>query len=252
MGEDHEQQIGDQLAAQINPQLPLITDPALTGYLDRVGGQLAQASARPDVTYRFHIINVDEVNAFAIPGGHIYLNRGLIEKTENASELSGVLAHEIGHIAARHGAEMLERKLRTGTLMGALYRLFLGQAPEVIERNPVAVGGLLWSAAHSRADELEADQLAVRTMIRAGVDPHGIVSLLSALVRAEEERGGASEWFSTHPLSGDRVVRTRAEIDAFRGDHAPDLVRNTDGYTRFRERLGALPDPTGSLGPAGP
>ena len=243
VGEDHEQQIGDQVAAQIEAQIPLIEDPALTGYLNQIGNQLARASARPDVPYRFHIIDVDQVNAFAIPGGHVYVNRGLIEQTENASELSGVLAHEIGHIAARHGAEMMERQLRTGTLVSALYRLLLRHEPELLDHNALGIGRALWSAAHSRADELEADQLAVRTMVGAGVDPSGIVTLLRSLTKMDDRQAGAMQWFSTHPMSGERMLRTQAEIQSFRGEIAPDLVRDTRDYNQFRARLRALPAP---------
>lgn len=242
VGEDTEQQIGDQIAAEIDRRVLLIEDPVLTGYVSRIGSQLARASARPDVHYTFHIVNTGDINAFAIPGGHIYVNRGLIEHTENASELSGILAHEIGHVAARHGAQMLERRLRTGTIVSALYRLLPGGEPGLLKHHALDMGGALWSAAHSRADELEADQLAVRTLISAGVDPAGIVTLLNSLITKEERHQGiATAWFSTHPMSGERARRTGAEIQAFRGDVAPDLVRNTEAYTRFRTRLRLLP-----------
>lgn len=242
VSEDREQELGDQLATQINAHLPLVRDSALTGSLTRLGERLARASERPDVRYNFYIIDTDQVNAFALPGGHVYVNRGLIERTGNAAELSAVLAHEIGHISARHGAQMLQRQLRTGSVMGILYRLILGREPPLLDHNALGLGGALWSAAHSRADEVEADQLAVRTLITAGVDPVGIVTLLDTLASEEaRDRGVAAQWFSTHPMSVDRLQRTRSEIQDFRGDSTPDLIRDLAWYPKFLAHVRALP-----------
>jgi predicted Zn-dependent protease len=250
VSEDREQEIGDQLASQINAHLPLVRDPVLTGSLTGLGDQLARASDRPDVPYSFYIVDTEEVNAFAIPGGHIYVNRGLIERTENAAELSAVLAHEIGHVSARHGAQMMERQLRTGSVVGLLYRIFLGREPALLENNALGIGRAVWAASHSRADELEADQLAVRTLITAGVDPVGIVTLLDGLAAEEaRDRGIAAHWFSTHPMSADRLQRTRVEVRAFRGESTPDLMQDVAWYPRFLSRMRKLPPspPAGEL-----
>lgn len=244
MSEDREQAIGDELATQINAQLPLVRDAALTRSLTRLGDRLARASDRPDVGYSFYIVDTDEVNAFAIPGGHIYVNRGLIERTQNASELSAVLAHEIGHISARHGAQMLERQLRTGSVVSVLYRLILGHEPALLDHGALGIGGALWTAAHSRADELEADQLAVRTLVTAGVDPIGIVTLLNGLpVEKAQKRGIAAQWFSTHPMSADRLRRTRDQVGDFRGESTPDLIQDAAWYPKFLSRMRKLPPP---------
>jgi len=242
VSEDREQEIGDQLATQINAHVPLVQDPGLAGSLTTLGNRLARASDRPDVAYNFYIVDTDEVNAFAIPGGHIYVNRGLIERTENASELSAVLAHEIGHISARHGAQMLQRQLRTGSVVSVLYRLILGREPALLDHSALGIGGALWSAAHSRADELEADQLAVRTLVTAGVDPIGIVTLLHSLTAEEVQRRGiAAQWFSTHPMSADRLRQTRDEVREFRGESTPDLMRDAAWYPKFLSRMQKLP-----------
>lgn len=248
VSEDREREIGDQLATQINAHLPLLRDPSLTGSLTQLGDQLARASDRPDVRYSFYIVDAEEVNAFAIPGGHIYVNRGLIERTENAAELSAILAHEIGHISARHGAQMLQRQLRTGSVVSVLYRLILGREPALLDHSALGIGGALWTAAHSRADELEADQLAVRTLVTAGVDPIGIVTLLHSL-RSEEaqERGTAAQWFSTHPMSADRLRQTRDQVREFRGESTPDLTRDAAWYPKFLSRMRKLP-PSPAMG----
>lgn len=242
VSEDREQAVGDQVAIQINTQLPLVRDPGLTGSLIALGNRLARASDRPDVHYNFYIVDTDQINAFAIPGGHIYVNRGLIERTENAAELSAVLAHEIGHVSARHGAQMLERQLRTGSVVGFLYRLFLGREPALLAHNALGMGGSLWAAAHSRADELEADQLAVRTLVTAGVDPVGMVTLLTDLAEEEaQDRAIAGHWFSSHPMSADRLRRTRDEVQEFRGESTPDLIQDLAWYPKFLLRMRKLP-----------
>lgn len=117
------------MAADVNPHLPILDDPLLNAYVHAVGLQLAAASSRPDLEYRFYIVNTPAVNAFALPGGHIYLTAGLIERTRDGEEFAGILAHEIGHVAARHGVQRLQRELRTESLVNVLYATILGGEP---------------------------------------------------------------------------------------------------------------------------
>src|SRR5687768_17548064 len=123
--EEREQQIGDTMASEVNPHLPIIEDPKLSAYVAEVGAGLVEVSERPDLDYHFYIIDTDVVNAFALPGGHVYLTRGLIQRAQNGTEFAGVLAHEIGHVAARHGVQKLQRHLRTGSLVNVLYNAIL-------------------------------------------------------------------------------------------------------------------------------
>jgi predicted Zn-dependent protease len=244
ISEDREQQLGDRIAAEINAQIPLVHDPALLMYVNRLGGLIARSSDRPDVPYRFYIVNSPGVNAFALPGGHIYVNRGLIERTSDVSELSAVLAHEIGHVAARHGAQSLERQLRTGSLISVLYRVILGGEPEILDQTALRLGHTLWTASHSRQAELEADELAVRYLIDAGVDPRGIITFLKGLLKEEaatERR--TMEWFSTHPMTEDRIRQTREEIGAELPEAPPGLARDIASYPAFLRRVQALPPP---------
>jgi predicted Zn-dependent protease len=247
VNERQERELGDQIAAQVNLQLPLVRDPVLHRYVNQLGGVIARESGRPGVDYRFYIVNSDQVNAFALPGGHVYVNRGLVERTENVSELSAVLAHEIGHVAARHGAEMMERRLRTGSVVGILYNLILGAEPEILDQRALHMGRALWSASHSREAELEADELAVEYMIRAGVDPQGMITLLNGLLREEMQTGRTHlAWFSTHPMTQDRIEVAKREIvdeaeDARRKPRA--LARDIPSYAAFLRRVRALPRP---------
>ncbi|HEV2147178.1 MAG TPA: M48 family metallopeptidase [Longimicrobiaceae bacterium] len=246
ISEDREQELGDRIAAQINAQLPLVRDPALHLYVNRLGGLIARKSDRPDVPYRFYIVDSPGVNAFALPGGHIYVNRGLIERTSDVSELSAVLAHEIGHVAARHGAQSLERQLRTGSLISVLYRVILGGEPELLDQTALRLGHTLWTASHSRQAELQADELAVRYLIEAGVDPRGIITFLKGLLREEaatERRTLSLEWFSTHPMTEERIRQTQEEIGEELPEASPGLARDIASYPAFLRRVRALPPP---------
>ncbi|MBW3631062.1 MAG: M48 family metalloprotease, partial [Gemmatimonadetes bacterium] len=235
----------DQIAAQINTHVPLVQDAPLTLYVNDLGRMIARHSARPDVPYRFYIVDTEGVNAFALPGGHIYVNRGLIERTRNVSELAGVLAHEIGHVAARHGAETMQRQMRTRSMSGILYKVILDREP-LLNQEALDIGGAVWSASHSRNDEQEADKLAVQYLVRAGVDPRGMLSLLQSLLTVEQADSTtvSSAWFSSHPLTASRIVQTEAVI---RG--APGAVRTVaevpslrfSSYPAFLRLIAALP-----------
>jgi len=245
VSEEQEQEIGDNLASQVNPHLPLVRDPVVVVYVNALGRQLAAVSERPDVPYRFYVVNSAQVNAFALPGGHIYVNRGLIERTESASELAGVLAHEVGHVAARHGARQLQRHLRTRSVVSTLYSLFLRGEPAILDQLSLDVAGELWFARHSRRDEKEADRLSVRYMTRVGMDPDGILSLMQGLLE-EEETGPSTrtaEWFSTHPLTQRRVDVITREIERKHALGAPAMATDLPSYAEFLERVSDLPPP---------
>jgi len=215
VSEQREREIGDQMAEEVNPHLPLIHDPILLGYVNDIGRQIGAVSERPDLDYRFYIIDTDVVNAFALPGGHIYFTRGLIARTRDGPEFAGVLAHEVAHIAARHGVGKLERQLRTGSLVNLLYNTILGGEPALLRENSLQLANVVWSAGHSRRDEREADRLAVKYLIRTGIDPRGILTLLETL-HVEEgvmgEIGRFESLFATHPLTEDRITDVRQSI----------------------------------------
>ena len=215
VNEQREVAIGNQIASQINTQVPLVQDVPLNLYLNDLGGLIARHSGRPGLQYHFYIVDSPALNAFALPGGHVYVNRGLIERTRNVSELSGILAHEIGHVAARHGAENLQRQMRTRSMASTMYQLILGSKP-LLDQEALDLGGALWAAQNSRADEAEADRLAVKYLVDTGVDPRGMLSLFSALWEEEQNMPGSEQvsWFSTHPGTAARMQATRQQIRA--------------------------------------
>lgn len=243
VNEQREVAIGNQIASQLNAQVPLVQDVPLNLYINDLGRLIAHHSGRPDLDYYFYIVDSPALNAFALPGGHVYVNRGLIERTSDVSELAGILAHEIGHVAARHGAENLQRQMRTRSMARVMYQLILNREP-MLNQEALEVGSALWNAQNSRAAEQEADQLAVKYLVNSGVDPRGMLSLFSALWE-EEQRVPASEsvsWFSTHPATAARMAATRAQIRALPPAPRP-LARNNDSYGAFLRRLERQPPP---------
>lgn len=249
--ESREVAIGNQVASQLNAQLPLVQDVPLNLYINDLGRLIARHGGRPDLSYHFYIVDTPALNAFALPGGHVYVNRGLIERTRNASELAGILAHEIGHVAARHGAENLQRQMRTRSMARVMYQLVLGREP-LLNQEAIELGGAIWQARHSRADEVEADQLAVGYLVGAGVDPRGMLSLFSTLWEEEQRVPGtaAVSWFSTHPGTDQRMAATRAQIRGLALAGKP-LASNNDSYAAFLRRLSRQPPAPGLVLPPG-
>lgn len=241
VSETREQEIGDQIAGELNPQLPLVRDPVLNQYVSLLGSRLALESERSGVQYRFYIVNTPEENAFALPGGHIYVTRGLIQRTENASELSAVLAHEIAHVAARHGAQKLERHLRTGTVVSLMYHVLFGREPQLLDREALTLGRKIWSAGHSRRDEREADAMAVRYMAGAGIDPNGMLTLLEGLHAEDASSEQRLAWFSTHPHTEDRARWVAQEIGGLPEAEPSAMLQDLTSYPAFLARVDAVP-----------
>ena len=124
LSESQDVQIGRQSAAQIDLQMPMVTDPVVTGYVTRVGQRLAASAGGPQFGYRFRVTNLSDINAFALPGGFVYVNRGLVESVHNEGELAGVMAHEIAHVALRHSTTQITRAYVAQAGIGALGSLF--------------------------------------------------------------------------------------------------------------------------------
>ncbi|MBI4544003.1 MAG: M48 family metalloprotease [Gemmatimonadetes bacterium] len=233
--------LGRQYAAEVNRQLPIVQDPALERYINLLGDRIARQGGRK-LDYTFYVVNIDAVNAFALPGGFVYLNRGLIERTDNLAELAGVVAHEVAHVEERHGAEQLERVQRANLGLTLAYVL-LGRAPSGVERAAIEVGGAAVFARYGRDAEREADALAVKLLPRAGIDPNGLITFFRELLAERERQPSVLEqWFSTHPLTEERIAETR-ELIRQQGLEDPRLIVNTEQYEAFKARLKDYPPP---------
>ncbi|MCG8591538.1 MAG: M48 family metalloprotease [Proteobacteria bacterium] len=214
-------------------------DPELTTYVQSVGQRLAAVSDRPDLPYEFQVLNSSVPNAWALPGGKIAINRGLLLELENEAQLAAVLGHEIVHAAARHGAQAMERGL---LLQGAVVAVAVATADS--DYGGLAVGGAglgaqLASQKYGRDAERESDLYGMRYMQRAGYDPEAAVELQQIFVRLSE--GRAENWlaglFASHPPSRERVEANRATLAALRAENAS---RGEVGRERYQRRLARL------------
>lgn len=238
-----EVEMGAQYAQQINSQLPIIQDPEVNRYINVLGDEIARVAGRTDIEdWQFYVVNSPEVNAFAVPGGFIYLNRGLIERAQNMSQVAGVLGHEIGHVTERHSIQQMQKA------QGANIGLTLGciLAPSVCNNQAagalINVGGSAVFARFSRNDEAEADTRGVEFVTRAGIDPRGIPGMFRVLMEERQRRpAGVEAWFSTHPMEEDRIARTEAQIAQMSPAVLQSLSRDSQNFRAFQARLRSLP-----------
>jgi predicted Zn-dependent protease len=233
MSEAQEIQIGQEMDPQIQREMGIYEDRELQQYLESVALPLARGSQRPNLPWHFSIVDSPAVNAFALPGGYIYVTRGLMAHLNDESELAGVLGHEIGHVTARHAAQQYSKS--TGASLGlAISSIFL---PATRGVGQLAESGLgLLFLKYGREDELQADRLGAQYAAQNGWDPEGVQDMLRTLARLDEtatDRKGVPNYLSTHPQPADRVQRIDSEIATLRAS-AGDKQFKTDrpGYLR--------------------
>lgn len=222
--------IGASEHKKVEAQFGKFIEGPTADYVRQVGNRVAANTERGDVQYQFYVIDSPIVNAFALPGGYIYVTRGLMVLANNEAELAGVLAHEIGHVTGRHSAARASQ----GTLVG-LGAAILGAAVGNSAVSQVAnVGGDLYVKSYSRGQEHEADSLGVRYLSRAGYDTQAMASFLASLqaetalqAKVAGKEGSVPEYFSTHPLTQDRVVNASNEAGRY---PAGSAELNRDGY----------------------
>ena len=229
--------IGRQSQAQIRQQTPELHEPAVQGYVGRVGRQLAAHARGAAYPYSFSIADYREINAFALPGGPVWINRGAIEAAATESQLAAVLAHEVAHIAQRHAAKQLTNVMVTNwglTLLGSLLGNSAGATTAGVAARFVASGAFL---KFSRDDEREADRVGASIMSRAGWNPRGMIELLET-IREHERRDPSSVevFFSNHPSPKDRVALLASVVP--RGASGK---RDSAEFQKIRGRLRTLP-----------
>jgi len=241
VSQDEEVELGRRNAEQVDAQLPLVRDPVASNYVQALGTSLARATTRQDLEWRFRIVDSRQINAFALPGGFIYVNRGLIERAERLDELAGALAHEVGHVALRHSARQIEKQTKTGVAVELGCRL-TDLCNSDVARAAIQVGGAALFARYSRHDEAEADSEAVQLVIDAGIDPNGIPALFQRLIEERRRSPARIEvFFASHPLEEDRIVATQREIEALAPSLPPGLRQDDPSYQAFKAHLASLP-----------
>ncbi len=255
---EKEMALGRQLAQEVRRQARILDDPLIAEYVNRVGQNLVRSSDAK-VPFTFEVIDGPEVNAFALPGGYVFVYTGLIKMADEEDEFAGALAHEIAHVAARH----MTRNATKGELaqIGTIpLGIALGGWGGYAASQAAGVGIPMSLLRFARKDETEADYLGVQYMYAAGYDPNGAVSIFEKLEALERNAPGAiSRLFATHPMDADRIAKTQEEIQKILPSR-PDYVVTTSEYTRIRERLmaeeaGHKTDPSGNrpqlkIGPA--
>ena len=243
VSQDQEVAIGEQTAQDVNAQLPIVTDPYIASYITELGDTIAGRTSRADLKWHFYVVNSHQVNAFALPGGFIYVNRGLIESTDRADELAGVLGHEIGHVIERHSVKQMQNQQKIGVI-ASLACTLTNVCDSQLGSAAVNVGGNAVIARYSRHDELQADSQAVENVLKVNIDPEGIPALFEVLIAQRQRDPSIVEgWFSTHPLEESRIANAHALIERSGADQETGLMQDIPSYAEFKRRVAALPEP---------
>jgi predicted Zn-dependent protease len=232
--QEKEVKLGRELAAEVDRQAKFVDDPIITEYVNRVGQNIVLHSDAK-IPFTIKVIDSDEVNAFALPGGFFYVNKGLILVADNEAEVAGVMAHEIAHVCARHAVENQTK----GTLLEYLAMgtsIFLGGIPGMVFQNTAGLGMLGIFMKFSRSAEEEADKLGVQYMYAAGYDPSAMATMFEKLEAKNKKKPGfISKAFASHPAPPDR--RAAALALAARFPEHDEYVISTSEFQRVKARL---------------
>jgi predicted Zn-dependent protease len=231
--------IGRQANAQVRKQVPEMRDEQTIAYVRAIGQRLVRQAPGPKYPYSFSAADYREINAFALPGGPIWIHRGVLHSATNESQVAGVLAHEIAHIAQRHAADQLTNATLTNlglSLLGSILGNSGGAGAAQIAAGFLANGVFL---KFSRDDEREADRVGLDILRRAGWDGRGMVELFEILRRESARDPGSVEvFFSSHPSPQDRIARLQADVR-----RRPGGTRDSQQFQRIKARLLRMPAP---------
>jgi len=204
---EEEAKIGYGMAANLLGAAPLVKDPELQRYVNRVGRWLAKHTEQPDLAWKFGVIDSPDFNAFSMPGGTILITQGLYQRMRDESELAGVLAHEISHVLLKHQIKAIQSELGkewTGELAGAAIEQHSGANSQVLNR-AFSAGTELWVRGLDKHDEFQADIHGVIIAARSGYNPYGLVGVLQTIDAAQPKDGAMALLFATHPSAGSRI-----------------------------------------------
>lgn len=239
---EEEKKLGGEYKAEVDNELhaqgKYYQDSLVTPYVNGLGRRLLASAPEVKFAYTFSVVNTKVVNAFAVPGGHIYIHTGLIAEARNEAELAGVISHEIGHVVARHGSERLSAIL-AATLVG---QILVGAQEDEIDRlltqlavQLVTTGGML---AYSRANENEADRIGADIMYRAGYDPRAMVGFFERLHDKKGDMSRFEVFISTHPDPRDRQARVKDYISGM--PLGENLIENSPEFQQVQAHCQAL------------
>src|SRR6187402_1426105 len=237
--------LGKEAAAEVTKELPMLNDQRLEDYVERIGRTLAGAIPpefqHNEFRYTFDVVNQKEINAFALPGGPMFLNRGMIEAAKTEGEVAGVMAHELSHVALRHGTAQATKgqKFQIGSVLGQIAGAIVGGTAGSIISQGTQFGLGAAFLKYSREYESQADILGAQILARAGYDPRQMANMFKTI---EAEGGGSGpEWLSSHPNPGNRYDAINREAATLRIEPRPD----TGEFQNVKGRLtGMKPAPT--------
>lgn len=241
ISQQQEVEMGAQEAQQVNAQLPMLQDATINAYVNSLGNQLARTTSRADLDWHFAVVNTNVINAFALPGGYVYVNRGVLSHASNESELAGVLAHEIEHVVQRHSVKQMEQ-VNNANIGVALACTLTNVCSNQVAQAAIQVGGSAYFAKNSRADEVQADEGGFNTVMRAGINPRGMLTFFDKLLAEEQQSGGSNtiSWFADHPGTQDRIADIQRMLNANSG-RLNGLRTDSNGFQSMKRRLAQLP-----------
>jgi beta-barrel assembly-enhancing protease len=251
MSRDQEIQIGKQAAADVERTMEVVKNPEVEAWLNQIGQQLAKTPQANAYPYYFKLVNEESINAFALPGGPMYVHTGLIKAADNESEVAGVLAHEMSHVALRHGAAQMSKQQTWGTVFGVLGAAVgvatssNGQCGMLCEIGELGAGiaGTSVLMKFSRGYEHDADLNGARMMASAGWDPMGLPTFFEKL---QSKSGGANEpkglqlWLASHPATGSRVQYVSEDIKFY---PKKNYAASTGQFARVKQAMASIPPP---------
>ena len=235
--------LGNDAARKVEQQFPIIYDRDAEAYLDRVGASLVAAIPaefrQPAFDYRFEWVNARDLNAFALPGGPMFVNRGMLEAARNEGEMAGVMAHEISHVALRHATAQATKQQSAKNTLGTI-GLILGGAVLGGEAGAQlgALGAAAWMTKYSREYESQADTLGAQIMATAGYDPHDLANVFQT-IQQQSGRGGSPQWLSDHPDPGNRYAAINREAQYLNVSRNP--IKLTRDFERTKASFRRLP-----------
>lgn len=244
LSDEDEISLGRRFSAELEREEPIVTNPLIDAYLGSLMSGLASNSQRPNLPYSVRLVNSHVPNACSLPGGFLYVNRGLVELVDSEDELVATLAHEIGHIAGRHVINQLVLTFAARALLGPVLDDLKRENGE-IERTVLQFGGaiaLMAKIHFSRQDEMQADLLGFYEMLHAGWDPHGYLKLFAQLEKLEKASSGTSAPFlSGHPPTLERKAAIQRELTLIK---VPEKAnRDSLKFQIFKSAMALLPNP---------
>ena len=216
-------ELGRRVASELRTELPIVRDRERANYVGRIGERLVAAIParlrQPQFRYTFQVVDRKEINAFALPGGPIFVNRGMLEAARNDGEVAGVIAHELSHIALRHATAQATKgqKFQLGALAGLIVGSMVGGRTGSVIANGSQIGIGTYLLKYSRAYEREADLLGAQIMARAGYDPRDMATMFQTMARRSS---GSPEWLSDHPSPANRIEAINREAALLRASGA--------------------------------